>query len=208
MLKMKKLEPEHVEDMIALTPLQEGLLFHYIQDPGGSIYFEQLNLYVSGELKRDCFEQAWRHVVQANPALRTVFRWQKISTPLQIVLNDHDVDLRMHDLSTHIGEELDAQVSGLMQKDIEEGFDLHEVPFRVRCIRLSAERHVIGISHHHILYDGWHQTDLPHHAPPVPSALCLSHPRTTAKPHHPCTESLTAFEESLSRVHPLSHPQQ
>ena len=42
------LEKENIEDIIALTPMQTGMLFHSISDPKSEYYFEQLSLNISG----------------------------------------------------------------------------------------------------------------------------------------------------------------
>lgn len=57
--KIKKLHKENIEDILALTPMQEGMLFHYINNPSGEHYFEQLCLELSGEVDIGCFENAW-----------------------------------------------------------------------------------------------------------------------------------------------------
>ena len=45
---MKKLDKRNIEDIFALTSMQEGMLFHYLEDRGGTRYFEQLSLEISG----------------------------------------------------------------------------------------------------------------------------------------------------------------
>ena len=47
---MDKLDKKNIENIAALTPLQEGMLFHYLKDPKNDIYFEQLSLDISGEI--------------------------------------------------------------------------------------------------------------------------------------------------------------
>ncbi|MDQ1353286.1 MAG: hypothetical protein QG657_3592, partial [Acidobacteriota bacterium] len=41
---MKNLNPKRIANILALTPVQEGMLFHYLQDPQSELYFEQLSL--------------------------------------------------------------------------------------------------------------------------------------------------------------------
>jgi len=48
-LKMKKLNKENIEDILVLTPMQEGMLFHYLKDLESDYYFEQLTLEIKGD---------------------------------------------------------------------------------------------------------------------------------------------------------------
>ncbi|MCP5047567.1 MAG: hypothetical protein GY940_10370, partial [bacterium] len=41
------------------------------------------------------------------------------------------------------------------RRDKESGFDLRKVPFRITLCKLEACKHLLIISYHHILYDGW-----------------------------------------------------
>ena len=72
---MKRLDKKDIEDVAALTPLQKGMLFHYLENPNSSRYFEQLSLEICGEIHIPGFELAWNTVVKTNEMLRTVFRW-------------------------------------------------------------------------------------------------------------------------------------
>jgi hypothetical protein len=153
--KLIKLNKENIEDIIALTPMQEGMLFYYLKDPASDLYFEQLCLEISGEIDVKYFEQAWNSVVENNEMLRTVFRWEKMEKPTQVILKEHYIKVRYYDLSSRDDEEKHKPVEEIKTKDKEEKFDLHCVAFRITLITLKKDRHVIIISNHHILYDGW-----------------------------------------------------
>jgi hypothetical protein len=72
---LKKLNKGDIRDIIRLTPVQEGMLYHYLKDPRRDYYFEQLSLEISGEIDVQLFERAWNLVIEANEMLRAVFRW-------------------------------------------------------------------------------------------------------------------------------------
>ncbi len=78
MKEIGKLARKDIQDILALTPLQEGLLYHYLKDSQSQQYFEQLNLEISGKINRELFQKAWNVVVQTNELLRTCFRWEKL----------------------------------------------------------------------------------------------------------------------------------
>jgi len=153
---MKQLHKENIRDILALSPMQSGILYHYLENPGSRYYFVQLNLELEGEICLQRFERAWDFVVDTNEMLRTVFRWEKLETPAQLILGKHTLDWRFEDL-TSIGDsrEQTKQWETIKQQDRSRQFDLREVPFRVILGKMAQSRYHLLISNHHILYDGW-----------------------------------------------------
>lgn len=143
-------------DVLALTPVQAGIMYHYLLAPGDGSYCNQLCLEVSGELDLFYFEATWNRVVAQNEMLRTVFRWEKMENPSQIVLKECPVDITFYDLSMEdAGEGYATRLEEIKAKDRQEAFDLTRTPFRILlCKRTNTLFHLI-ISNHHILYDGW-----------------------------------------------------
>jgi hypothetical protein len=84
-----KIDKRNIEDIIALSPMQEGLLFHYLKEPQSDLYFEQLSLKISGKMDRLIFEKAWSIVIDTNEMLRTVFLWENVQKPVQVVLKEN-----------------------------------------------------------------------------------------------------------------------
>jgi iturin family lipopeptide synthetase B len=153
---VKKLNKKNIEDIFALIPMQEGMLFHYLKDPKEDHYCEQLNLKITGEFNLEGFKKAWDFVVQGNDMLRTFFRWEKLDSPAQVVLKQHNPDLGFFDLSdieNHAKQQ--KQLEKIKLEDRKEKFDLRQVPFRVILCKVSEKDYHIVISNHHILYDGW-----------------------------------------------------
>jgi amino acid adenylation domain-containing protein len=152
---MDKFDKKNIENIAALTPLQEGLLFHYLKDPKNDIYFEQLSLNISGEIDMKSFEKAWNYVIETNEMLRTVFRWEKMKDPVQMTLKTHHFKPRYYDLSRADTGEKKNIIEKIKIKDKKKKFDLQEVPFRITLCKIEPDHHIMIISHHHILYDGW-----------------------------------------------------
>ncbi|HLP58010.1 MAG TPA: condensation domain-containing protein, partial [Candidatus Deferrimicrobium sp.] len=152
---MQKLAPKRIQNILALTPLQEGMLFHCLKDPGSQLYFEQLGLEIFGKIDGRRFANAWNRVVRDNEMLRTVFRWEKIDNPTQVILKEHTVKPAFHDLSGMEPGLKKKILQELKDKDRDNPFDLHDVPFRITLCKLEEDKHEMIISNHHILYDGW-----------------------------------------------------
>jgi amino acid adenylation domain-containing protein len=152
---MKKVEKKNIEDILALTPMQEGMLYHYLESLESDYYFEQLSLEISGEIHPRVFEQAWNFVIETNEMLRAVFQWEKIETPIQIILKENKLHPAYYDLSGLDAEEKKKKLEKIKSEDRAKKFDLREVPFRVILCKIDEDKYEIIISNHHILYDGW-----------------------------------------------------
>ncbi|MDQ1351271.1 MAG: hypothetical protein QG657_1573, partial [Acidobacteriota bacterium] len=60
------MDKRNIEDIIALTPVQEGMLYHYLRDPGQDFYFEQLSIAVTGPIDIQSFKKAWNFISENN----------------------------------------------------------------------------------------------------------------------------------------------
>jgi non-ribosomal peptide synthetase component F len=152
---MKNINSKSIENILALTPMQEGMLFHYLKAPRGELFFEQLSLEISGEISVDHFEKAWNSVTANNEMLRTVFHWEKLEKPVQISLKEHQCSVIFYDLSDKESGRKKRALEEIKNKDRHEAFDLHRVPFRVILCKLAEKQYEVIISNHHILFDGW-----------------------------------------------------
>lgn len=154
---IKPLDKRNVQAILGLSSMQEAMLFHHLSDPGSDLHVEQVCLVLNGDVDENFFKRAWDRVVQANDALRTVFRWEDIKKPVQVVLNEHQPEVRCLDFDGKPGNRQTAldTVERLIAQDKQEKFDLTLVPFRVSLARLGQEQTAMLISYHHILMDGW-----------------------------------------------------
>jgi tyrocidine synthetase III len=150
---MKKLVKKDIENVLALSPMQEGMLFRYLKEPERAYYFEQLSLDLSGPIDTHVFEHAWHEVISLNEILRTIFRWEKVDNPLQITLKEHKIKPQYYGF---IGNRVDINtLDRIKSDDRQKGFDLSQVAFRVTLCKIANNKHTMIISNHHILYDGW-----------------------------------------------------
>ncbi|UCH95455.1 MAG: AMP-binding protein, partial [Candidatus Aminicenantes bacterium] len=146
---------KNVQDILALTPMQEGMLYHYLKNPQCDLYFEQLSLGISGEIDLEMFEKAWNYVIDTNEMLRTLFRWEKMKHPIQVVLKKHHITPLYHDFSNMHRSEKEKLSQEVKINDRKKKFDLREVPWRITLCKMEKSQYAMIISNHHILYDGW-----------------------------------------------------
>jgi len=152
---MTPLDKKDISDIFSLTPMQEGILFHYLKDTENNYYYEQLSLEISGEIHGDFFNKAWNVVIETNEMLRAVFRWKKVKNPIQIILNQYKPQPKFHDFSDKNAYERKKCLEQVKAKDRKEKFNLQNVPLRITLCKLESQTYEMIISYHHILYDGW-----------------------------------------------------
>jgi non-ribosomal peptide synthase protein (TIGR01720 family) len=89
-----------IEDVLPLSPLQEGLLFHALYDAQApDIYTVQLDLGLEGSLDNAALQTAARALVARHASLRASFRHENLSRPVQIIVPGVTVPWRRIDLS-------------------------------------------------------------------------------------------------------------
>ncbi|MFT5286923.1 MAG: amino acid adenylation domain-containing protein [Planctomycetota bacterium] len=151
-----RMQLQDVETFYPLSPLQQGLLFHSLTEPGSGMYFNQSVMTLRGQLDRDAFTAAWQRAVAEHPILRTFFVWEGVKQPIQVVRNHAEMPFDWLDWSELSSKERETKLFELRQSDLKRGFDLSKAPLmRAVMIRTGADSHDFLWSFHHILMDGW-----------------------------------------------------
>lgn len=110
---------------------------------------------ITGALRADLLEAAIHKLVERHEALRTTFLFGD-DEPEQIVHASPHVPLPVDDLSSLPPQQLQIEEERLTIAEAERRFNLETGPlFRARLLRFSASRHVLLITAHHIIADGW-----------------------------------------------------
>ena len=116
----------------------------------------QLELELEGRLDPAVLEASLQAVVARHASLRSGFRHEQLSRPVQVVVARAAVPWRLIDLSGHDAAGQQRELSDIVEADRLERFDLAAPPLmRFALIRLAADRHRLLISNHHLLMDGW-----------------------------------------------------
>jgi len=145
-----------VRNIFALSPLQEGMLFHALYEQALGAYHEQFTFEMRGELERSLFEAAWNDLVRRHECLRTVFLIKNVPQPLQLVLADRPLAVAFEDIRGLPSQERQPYVEAAARRDRERPFDLERGPLlRLALYRFADQGHYLILSFHHILMDGW-----------------------------------------------------
>ncbi len=151
-----KLRKELVENILSMSSTQEGMLYQYLKKPHAGLYYEQITYFLHGKIEILDFIKSWQLVIQKNAALRTIFKWEKLSKPVQVILKKIQLPYVIYDLT---GEQEEWQRQFISQKNREtkvKGFDLETGPlFQITLYLLSEDTFAITNNNHHIILDGW-----------------------------------------------------
>jgi glycopeptidolipid biosynthesis protein len=156
--QIDELETQYsIADVLPLTPLQEGMLFHasFAQSPGdlSELYAVQLDITVSGPLHQQRLRDAVQTVINRHPNLAARFS-EEFDEPVQIIPADPVVPWRYVDLSG-AEDDVNEQVRQVCVAERAAACDLDQSPVRVALIRIAEDRHRFVLSNHHIVLDGW-----------------------------------------------------
>ena len=64
-----------IEEVLPLSPVQEGMLFHALRAPAAEVYVVQSHLALRGRVDADALRRAWAGVAARHGVLRAGFRW-------------------------------------------------------------------------------------------------------------------------------------
>ncbi|MFD2785405.1 amino acid adenylation domain-containing protein, partial [Hymenobacter rubripertinctus] len=139
-----------LEDVCPLSPLQQGLYYHWLNSPAA--YFEQTAYQLQGALDIEALRKSYDKLVARHAMLRTCFTQAFEPEVLQIVQKQVPSSIRYVDVS----DKPDFSLTAFKEADRQAGFDLHKgSQMRLTVLALGQQTHEFIWSHHHILMDGW-----------------------------------------------------
>ncbi|GID33102.1 non-ribosomal peptide synthetase [Paractinoplanes brasiliensis] len=146
-----------VDDILPLSPLQGGLLFHSVFDESApDIYTVQSTFHLTGPLDADRAARAADALLQRHANLRVAFRQRANGEWVQLVATRVRRPWTELDLSHLAAEQADAEARAAAVADRERRFDTGRPPLiRFLLIRLGDLSHRLVLTVHHTLLDGW-----------------------------------------------------
>ena len=164
--------PEHVP----LSYAQERMWFLEQLGLSGSAYNMSAALSLSGDLDADALEASFRELVRRHESLRTRFGTAE-GQGVQLIDEDGVVLFERVDLSGLGEPERQLEAQRLGEAEVLEGFDLETGPLvRMHLLRLDEHEHVLLVTMHHIISDGWSIGVLVHELSALYSAFTQGRP--------------------------------
>jgi amino acid adenylation domain-containing protein len=140
---------------LPLSYAQERLWFLDQLRPGSALYNVPKAVLVSGELSLSALEQSLSEIVRRHEILRTRFVAVD-GESVQVIESATSISFEVLDLSIMPEAEREQEMWRRIRSEATQPFDLSRGPLlRVRVLRLSAWEHVVMLTMHHIISDGW-----------------------------------------------------
>ncbi|BBZ39239.1 hypothetical protein MCNS_23020 [Mycobacterium conspicuum] len=145
-----------IADVLPLTPLQQGLLFHASSAHGGDdVYAVQIDIALSGPLDQHRLRDAVQTVVNRHPNLAALFS-ARFDEAVQIIPANPVLPWRYVDLGAAAGPDLEGEIQQVCASERAAVYDMaNRPPLRVALIRTAENQHRFVLTNHHIVLDGW-----------------------------------------------------
>ncbi|HEX6289833.1 MAG TPA: amino acid adenylation domain-containing protein, partial [Herpetosiphonaceae bacterium] len=150
------LQPVSREGALPLSFAQQRLWFLDQLAPGSTAYNVPIGMRLRGSLDVAALHHSLSAIVARHEVLRTSFSTVN-GKPIQVIAPAGPLDLPLHDL-TDVVEEAERQATArqLSIAEAQQPFDLAHGPLvRARLFRLAADEHLLLVTLHHIVADGW-----------------------------------------------------
>jgi non-ribosomal peptide synthetase component F/alpha-ketoglutarate-dependent taurine dioxygenase len=152
--------PESIEPGLRVLPLplsyaQERLWFMAQLQKDSPLFNIATAVQLRGELQFEPLEQTFTEIIRRHEVLRTVFELVD-DAPAQVILEPQPFSIPVTDLGALAESEQRAEVLRLINEETKAPFDLSKsLPLRVSLLSLGRDDHVMILTMHHIVSDGW-----------------------------------------------------
>ncbi|MGP4092791.1 condensation domain-containing protein, partial [Streptomyces sp. KR55] len=149
--------PELV-DVLPVSPLQEGLLFHALFDEQAEdLYVEQMVIDLHGRVDAPTMRASWQALLDRHQTLRVGFRQLTgVQQPVQTVVRHTELPWREEDLSALDADAAWAESERTAAEERARRFDLAQPPLlKVALVDAGHGRVRMLVTLHHLLLDGW-----------------------------------------------------
>ena len=146
---------ENGDSQVKLSFAQERLWFLEHLEPGLPVYNVPVGITLVGDLNITALEQSLSALLARHGVLRTSFESAQ-GLPKARRATAAGVELQIIPLDGLPEEEQRAEMERIMASEAALPFDLGQAPLlRTKILRLSAGKHLLLLTTHHIISDGW-----------------------------------------------------
>ncbi len=140
---------------LPLSFAQQRLWFLDQLTPGGVSYNVPGAVRILGELEVEVLEKSLQAIVRRHEGLRT--RFVAVGgEPQQVIDDEGGLELEVVELSGETEEERERETERQAREEAQRAFDLEKGPLlRARVLKRGEQDHVLLLTMHHIISDGW-----------------------------------------------------
>ena len=154
-LQAPPLRPVARDRELPLSFAQERLWFLNQLDPESAAYHVLRPLHLTGELDVELLERSVSEVLRRHEVYRTTFP-NVDGRPIQVIHPPHAITIPIIDLRMFPEAEREAEAHRIILEEGRRVFDLAQGPlWRLILLRLEEREHVLMLTEHHMVHDGW-----------------------------------------------------
>ncbi|QNE17016.1 amino acid adenylation domain-containing protein [Kribbella qitaiheensis] len=150
-----RMPPAHRGAVVPMSLAQRRLWFLADFAPGGTEYYTGVGVRLSGPLDLAALENAFAALVARHESLRTTFA-EVDGDGVQVIHETGELSVHVTDLSHLPDNDRPSALATALHSEATTPFSLEHGPLaRALLVRLAEDEHVLVISQHHIVTDGW-----------------------------------------------------
>ncbi|MDE3050845.1 MAG: AMP-binding protein, partial [Nitrospirota bacterium] len=149
------LSPESRQGRMPLSFAQQRLWFLEQVHPGSSINHISMGVRIRGPLNSETLERSVQEIIRRHEILRTRFSSER-GEGFAEVSGEAVLTIRQHDLHALNQAEQEVELRQFMRTEAGQPFDFGRGPlFRVALVALNKDQHVLVLTFHRLIADGW-----------------------------------------------------
>jgi len=166
---------------LPLSYSQERLWVLEQLEPGALAYNIPLAIRIQGRLNHAALEQSLREIQRRHEILRTTFE-SLDGRPVQAISEEASLELTLVDLGKHPEPDREVEALCLAKDEAQQPLDLVNGPLlRARLLCLQEQEHILLLTMHHIVTDGWSMNIFWNELAQLYEAFCLGKPSSLAE---------------------------
>ena len=147
---------ENVADVYALSPTQQGMLFHTISVKQSGVYLVQMAVTLEGDVDSKRLFDTLQTVCSRHDALKSFYLWDGVDEPLQLVSKSVEFPVVELDWRGETPESQRQKLLQLVEENKSRGIDISAAPLlNFWLCRCGDNRYQLLFFFHHLILDGW-----------------------------------------------------
>ena len=154
-VRASALAPVSRDNELPLSYAQQRMWVLDQVEPGNCSYNVRRVIQITGSLNVEALRQTSNKIVERHESLRTTFQTAD-GLPTQVIAPTLNLPMPLVDLSNVSQAEQQRETRRLIRREGEVPFDLAKGPLiRATLVRLGEQEHLLLVTMHHIVTDGW-----------------------------------------------------
>lgn len=138
-----------------VSPVQERIWHTYKAQPHSPVYNGAFRMNLAGPLDPRILAQSFEEIIRRHEVLRATIE-EIDGQPMQVIAPSLAINVAISDLRQVPGERRESELHRLSRQEAQHPFALERGPLiRVGLVRMEDQRHVLLLTIHQIICDGW-----------------------------------------------------